>query len=194
MRDIKRKWANQCEKGELFCFLCGKKIESMKQCNADHWIPKALGGKSTEDNLKPAHRCCNSRKGCIPPKEFELHKEEILKGTYDPKHPTEKPVIIKNKTQLQKKKKIFDLGNTIYYIQQTSTQLSSKIVIKRGVIIGYAGNDCVLVKDFYINEYNIVESRLLAVIPFSKKEALRIKLQYDNQLTSILQKQLQNSR
>lgn len=194
MREMKRRWANKCEKGELICFLCGKKIESMKHCNADHWIPRALGGKSTEENLKPAHCLCNSRKGCIPPKEFELHREEILKGTYDPKHPTEKPVLIKNKTQLQKKKKTFDLGNTIYYIQQTSTQLSSKIVIKRGVIIGYAGNDCVLVKDFYINEHNIIESRLLAVIPFSKKEALRIKLQYDNQLTSILQKQLQNSR
>lgn len=192
MRDIKRRWANQCEKGELFCFLCGKKIESMKQCNADHWMPKALGGKSTEENLKPAHRCCNSRKGCIHPHEFELHREEILNGKYDPKHPKEKPVILKNKPK--KKKKTTDLGNTIYYIQQVSTKFSSKIIIKRGVIIGYAGEDCVLVKDFYVNEHNVMESRLLAVIPFSKKEALRIKLQYDNQLTSILQKQLQNSR
>lgn len=194
MREMKRRWANQCKKGELFCFLCGKQLKPGDKYNADHWLPRALGGTTTEDNLKPACVICNSRKGCIPPKEFELHREEILKGTYDPKHPQEKPIIIKNKTQPQKKKKTFGLGNTIYYIQQTATPFSSKIVVKRGVIIGYAGNDCVLVKDFYINEHNIIESQLLAVIPFSKKEALRIKLQCDNQLTSILQKQLQNSR
>lgn len=192
MRDIKRRWANQCEKGELFCFLCGKQLKPGDKYNADHWLPRALGGTTTEDNLKPACVICNSRKGCIHPREFELHREEILSGKYDPKHPKEKPIILKNKPQ--KKKKITDLGNTIYYIQQVSTKFSSKIIIKRGVIIGYAGEDCVLVKDFYVNEYNIMESQLIAVVPFSKKEALQIKLQYDNQLTGILQKQLQNSR
>ena len=188
MREVKRKWAKQCSDGELFCFLCGKKIETMGQCNADHWLPRALGGKTTEDNLKPAHCLCNSRKGCIHPREFELHRDEILRGGYNPHHPKEKIIISKPKPQ--KKKKTTDLGNTIYYIQQVSTKFSSKIIIKRGVIIGYAGEDCVLVKDFYINEHNIMESQLIAVVPFSKKEALRIKLQYDNQLSLILQKQL----
>ena len=87
MRDIKRRWAIKCNEGELFCFLCGKKINSMNQCNADHWIPKALGGKSTEENLKPAHKSCNSKKGCIPPNEFLLHRDEILANKY---HPNEK--------------------------------------------------------------------------------------------------------
>ena len=82
MREMKRRWANKCSEGELYCFLCGKIIENMKECNADHWIPRALGGKTTEDNLKPAHKSCNSKKGCLSPEEFLAHKEEILSKTY----------------------------------------------------------------------------------------------------------------
>ena len=183
MRDIKRIWANKCENGELICFLCGKKIETMRQCNADHWMPKALGGKSTEENLKPAHKSCNSRKGCIHPHEFELHREEILKGKY---HPNKDETIKK----VKKKKKLASLGDTIYYVQKTSTAYSSKVTVKKGVIIGYAEDDCVLVKDFYPTEYGTIESELIAVVPFSKKDAMNLKAKCDNQLNLILQKQL----
>lgn len=187
MREVKRKWAKQCSDGELFCFLCGKKIETMKQCNADHWMPRALGGKSTEENLKPSHKSCNSKKGCIHPQEFLLHKDEILNNKYHPIKENELP-------KKKKKKKASDLGDTIYYIQKTSTVMSSKIVVKKGVIIGYAEEDCVLVKDFYPTEKGTIESELIAVVPFSKKQALALKTKCDNTLNQILQRQLQNSR
>lgn len=187
MRDIKRRWAIKCNEGELFCFLCGKKIESMKQCNADHWIPKALGGKSTEENLKPAHKSCNSKKGCIPPDEFLLHRDEILANKYQPENN-------KSKTKKVKKKKVASLGDTIYYIQRTSNFMSSKITVKKGIIIGYADDDCVLVKDFYSTEYGTIESELIAVVPFSRKQALDLKAKCDNQVNLILQRQLQNTK
>ena len=190
MRDIKRRWAVKCETGELFCFLCGKKIDSMKQCNVDHWIPRALGGKSTEENLKPAHKNCNSRKGCISPEEFELHREEILNGTY--KRKSEKELTEEPKKKI--KKKPSDLGDTIYYIQKTSNRHSSKITVKKGIIIGYAEDGCVLVKDFYENSYNKIESKLIAVIPLSKEKALDLKRKYNDQINKILQFQTQHLR
>ena len=190
MRDIKRRWAVKCETEELFCFLCGKKIDSMKQCNVDHWIPRALGGKSTEENLKPAHKNCNSRKGCISPEEFELHREEILNGTY--KRKSEKELTEEPKKKI--KKKPSNLGDTIYYIQKTSNRHSSKITVKKGVIIGYAEDGCVLVKEFYKNTYNQIESRLVAVIPLSKKKALDLKYKCDDQMNKILRLQTQRLR
>lgn len=191
LRDIKRRWAIQCSNGELFCFLCGKQIKPGDKYNADHWIPRALGGKTTEENLKPACVSCNSRKGCIPPEEFELHREEILNGTYKRKSEKETSV---NTIPKQKKKKLSNLGDTIYYIQRTSNFLSSKITVKKGVIIGYADDDCVLVKDFFPTEYGTIESELIAVVPFSRKQALELKAKCDNQVNLILQRQLQNSK
>lgn len=190
MRDIKRRWAVKCETGELFCFLCGKKIDSMKQCNIDHWIPRALGGKSTEENLKPACVSCNSRKGCISPEEFELHREEILNGTY--KRKSEKELTEEPKKKI--KKKPSNLGDTIYYIQKTSNRHSSKITVKKGIIIGYAEDGCVLVKDFYENSYNKIESKLIAVIPLSKEKALDLKRKCNDQINKILQFQTQHLR
>lgn len=192
MRDIKRRWAIKCNEGELVCFLCGKKIESMKQCNADHWIPRALGGKSTEENLKPAHKSCNSRKGCISPEEFELHREEILNGTYKRKFKKETPVDTISKKK--KKERNYSLGDTIYYIKKTSTKTNSKVEVKKGVIIGYAENGCVLVKDFYESLYNQIESELIAVIPLSKKKALDLKYKCDDQMNKILRLQTQHLR
>jgi len=192
MRDIKRRWAIKCNEGELVCFLCGKKIESMKQCNADHWIPRALGGKSTEENLKPAHTNCNSRKGCIPPEEFELHREEILNGTY--KRKFKKETLVDTIPKKKKKERNYSLGDTIYYIKKTSTKTNSKVEVKKGVIIGYAENGCVLVKDFYENLYSQIESELIAVIPLSKKKALNLKYKCDDQMNKILQLQTQHLR
>ena len=194
MRDIKRRWAVKCETGELFCFLCGKKIDSMKQCNIDHWIPRALGGKSTEENLKPAHENCNSRKGCISPEEFELHREEILNGTYKRKSEKETQTQINVIPKEKKKERNHGLGDTIYYIQKTSNRHSSKITVKKGIIIGYAEDGCVLVKDFYENSYNKIESKLIAVIPLSKEKALDLKRKCNDQINKILQFQTQHLR
>lgn len=46
----------------MICHLCKKTIEK-DQMSWDHVIPLARGGTHTEDNLKPAHRRCNSLKG-----------------------------------------------------------------------------------------------------------------------------------
>lgn len=188
LRDIKRRWAIQCSNGELFCFLCGKQIKPGNKYNADHWIPRALGGKTNEENLKPACVSCNSKKGCIPPNEFLLHKDEILKGKYHPeKELTEEP---KKKI----KKKPSDLGDTIYYIQKTSNRHSSKITVKKGIILGYTEDGCVLVKEFYKNAYNQIESRLVAVVPLSKEKALDLKRKCNDQINKILQFQTQHLR
>lgn len=188
LRDIKRRWAIQCSNGELFCFLCGKQIKPEDKYNADHWIPRALGGKTTEENLKPACVSCNSKKGCIPPNEFLLHRDEILKGKYHP----EKEV--KEEPKKKRKKKPSDLGDTIYYIQKTSNSNSSKITVKKGVIIGYAEDGCVLVKDFFLNEYEKIESELIAVVPLSKKQAMNLKAKCDDQMNAIIQLQRQRLR
>lgn len=192
MRNIKRRWAIKCETGELFCFLCGKQIKPGDKYNADHWIPRALGGKSTEENLKPAHLFCNSRKGCIPPEEFELHREEILTGTYSESQQEKKEIISIPKKK--KKERNYTLGDTIYYIKKTSTKTDSKVEVKKGVIIGYAKDGCVLVKDFYENLYNKIESELIAVVPLSKKKALDLKYKCDDQMNKILQLQIQHLR
>ena len=194
LKDIKRRWAIQCSNGELFCFLCGKQIKLGDKYNADHWIPRALGGKTNEENLKPACVSCNSKKGCISPEEFELHREEILNGTYKrkPEKETRKPINITPKKK--KKERDCSLGNTIYYINKTSTKTDSKVEVKKGVIIGYAEDGCVLVKEFYKNTYNQIESRLVAVIPLSKKKALDLKYKCDDQMNKILRLQTQRLR
>ena len=194
LRDIKRRWAIQCSNGELFCFLCGKQIKPGDKYNADHWIPRALGGKTNEENLKPACVSCNSRKGCISPEEFELHREEILNGTYKRKPEKETQKLINITPKKKKKERDCGLGNTIYYINKTSTETDSKVEVKKGVIIGYAEDGCVLVKEFYKNAYNQIESRLVAVIPLSKKKALDLKYKCDDQMNKILRLQTQHLR
>jgi len=86
------------------------------------------------------------------------------------------------------------LGDTIYYIKKTSTKTDSKVEVKKGVIIGYAKDGCVLVKDFYENLYNKIESELIAVVPLSKKKALDLKYKCDDQMNKILKLQIQHLR
>lgn len=203
LKDIKRRWAIKCSQGELFCFLCGKKIESMKQCNADHWLPRALGGKTTEENIKPSHIRCNSLKGSIPPDEFELNKDAILNGTYHRKsYSTATKEYCKNKIKKTGKSKkhkknltTINIGDTVYYIQHSINDLSSHVIVKEGIVLGYTNNNTVLLKDFYLNEYNQLESQLIEVIPLSKKQAFILKKRCDKQIDSFLiQRLLQNSR
>jgi 5-methylcytosine-specific restriction endonuclease McrA len=44
------------------CALCGGEGADTK----DHIIPRSLGGSDALDNLRPAHRRCNSRRGNRP--------------------------------------------------------------------------------------------------------------------------------
>ena len=45
------------------CALCGKPIETMKDCTIDHIIPISKGGLTTIENCQLAHKKCNARKG-----------------------------------------------------------------------------------------------------------------------------------
>lgn len=44
------------------CHLCGKPGAN----TIDHIIPRALGGTDELDNLRPAHKRCNSSRGAMP--------------------------------------------------------------------------------------------------------------------------------
>lgn len=187
MRDIKRRWAIKCNEGELFCFLCGKKINSMNQCNADHWIPKALGGKSTEENLKPAHKSCNSKKGCIPPNEFLLHRDEILANKY---HPNENKKLKETPKKEKRKKPQATIGDIIFYIHEIINDFGIlDFEIKEGIVIGY-NNQQPLVKDFYLTKDNKIESKLIAVNPLTKAQATYIMARYKKELSVLKQIQI----
>lgn len=41
------------------CWICGRPGAD----TADHVVPHALGGSDAVDNLRPAHRSCNARRG-----------------------------------------------------------------------------------------------------------------------------------
>ncbi|MEU6267685.1 HNH endonuclease [Saccharopolyspora shandongensis] len=53
----------------LPCAICGRPINydlppnHRQSFTADHVVPMALGGTNTIDNVRPAHRSCNSRRG-----------------------------------------------------------------------------------------------------------------------------------
>ena len=44
------------------CALCGKPIETVKDCTIDHIVPISKGGLTTIENCQLAHRNCNQRK------------------------------------------------------------------------------------------------------------------------------------
>ena len=54
----------------MVCSICTHPIEHKKQLTFDHVIPLARGGQHTTENLRPAHRRCNSWKGDRLPEEI----------------------------------------------------------------------------------------------------------------------------
>jgi 5-methylcytosine-specific restriction endonuclease McrA len=50
-------------KNGAICSLCGKLIETMKDCTIDHIVPISKGGLTTIENCQLAHRSCNVKKG-----------------------------------------------------------------------------------------------------------------------------------
>lgn len=44
------------------CGLCGEVITSEADLSADHIVPWRMGGRSTPDNLRAAHRLCNTKR------------------------------------------------------------------------------------------------------------------------------------
>lgn len=70
--------ASLCERDDWRCHICGCKIEKNKRKDAsmgpsiDHVIPLSKGGSHTWQNVRIAHRSCNSRKGNRPLKQKNL--------------------------------------------------------------------------------------------------------------------------
>jgi 5-methylcytosine-specific restriction endonuclease McrA len=69
----------------MVCSICTKVIEHVLQLTYDHVIPLARGGAHTEENLRPAHRMCNSWKndrlpeelvGLTPPEPGQITEED----------------------------------------------------------------------------------------------------------------------
>ena len=59
------------ERDDWMCHLCGKPIDPDAHFNdnlaasLDHIIPRSLGGPDSPENLRTAHRSCNSRRGVM---------------------------------------------------------------------------------------------------------------------------------
>lgn len=49
-----------------WCHICGKPIGKRSVVSVDHIIPKSEGGTNDIENLRPAHRGCNSKRGNTP--------------------------------------------------------------------------------------------------------------------------------
>ena len=55
------------------CHLCARFL-SVHEMTLDHVVPLSRGGAHTPENLRPAHRSCNSRKGTKPLSDIDLSK------------------------------------------------------------------------------------------------------------------------
>lgn len=58
------------ERDQGHCYLCDKKIRSLKEANFDHIIPISRGGAHTFENLAATHARCNQRKNDKLPEEL----------------------------------------------------------------------------------------------------------------------------
>lgn len=80
-------------KGNKKCHYCGKEIEIPSKVTLDHVYPRSLGGPTIPQNLVPACRECNGRKGDMKPDQFRAYmnledsekKKRFLKEFYDSK-------------------------------------------------------------------------------------------------------------
>lgn len=77
-------YKNVLERDGYWCHICEKAIDPTIKgprpdaLSFDHVIPLARGGSHTEDNLKPAHKTCNSRKGIKLLSEMTAHQRRGL--------------------------------------------------------------------------------------------------------------------
>ncbi len=51
------------ERFGMVCHICGNEIGSRAMLHMDHVIPLSRGGHHSEDNIRPSHAFCNTRKG-----------------------------------------------------------------------------------------------------------------------------------
>lgn len=59
------------------CHLCGE----LGADTADHLIPRAAGGDDSIDNLRPAHRSCNSSRQDMPLAEWRARRIDATRHT-----------------------------------------------------------------------------------------------------------------
>lgn len=60
------------------CAYCGKGPLYRRALHMDHIVPRSAGGLSDVDNLNPACRTCNTRKGTKGLQEYIVHRMEQL--------------------------------------------------------------------------------------------------------------------
>lgn len=69
LRKVIGRWRAICERDAWTCWICGGPIarrhrnDDPLSPSVDHVVPLALGGTDDDENLKAAHRGCNSRRG-----------------------------------------------------------------------------------------------------------------------------------
>ena len=70
-------WHRKIRKKTCFCYLCGEFILKHDDLSTDHVVPKSKGGSNSSDNLKPAHKICNSKKNDKTLEQYlmELHEQ-----------------------------------------------------------------------------------------------------------------------
>jgi hypothetical protein len=68
------------------CWICENDVDpkaivgSANAASTDHVVPKALGGTNESDNLRLAHRKCNSNRGSKLPELLWPHAEDLIDG------------------------------------------------------------------------------------------------------------------
>lgn len=61
--DGKVDYAAIIERDGMVCHICGKPIADRRSLEFDHVVPLAKGGAHTPENVRPAHKRCNRKKG-----------------------------------------------------------------------------------------------------------------------------------
>lgn len=62
-----KEWSEILKRHDYSCAYCGKKTKKLQR---EHWIPLVKGGGYTSDNIVPACRSCNCKKGTMTGNEF----------------------------------------------------------------------------------------------------------------------------
>lgn len=80
LKYLRKEWHRQCREKTLYCYLCGQLILKESDISADHVLPQALGGETTENNLKPTHAICNNLRDTMKPEDFQWILNHVFHG------------------------------------------------------------------------------------------------------------------